>query len=105
MTGLNSITVMIVDKDPDKEQGYRDCLKAAGYEMVFHTDGQVALEAVEKQPPDVVVADILSNSLNGIQLCHRLKQAEEQRQYTVYPDDVRFRYVERQSPGAQGQTR
>ena len=77
MTGLNSITVMVVDKDPDKEQGYRDCLKGAGYEIVFHTDGQAALDAVEKQPPDVVVADMFSNSLNGIQLCHRLKQAEE----------------------------
>lgn len=77
MAGLNSITVMVVDKDPDKEQEFRDCLNGAGYEMVFHTDGQAALEAVEKRPPDVVVVDIFSSSLNGIQLCHRLKQAEE----------------------------
>ncbi len=77
MTGLNSITVMVVEKDPGKEQEFRDCLKGAGYEMVFHTDGQEALKAIEKRPPDVVVADIFSSSLNGIQLCHRLKQAEE----------------------------
>ena len=77
MTELKSITIMVVDKDPDKEQGYRDCLNGAGYEMVFHTDGQEALEAIEKRPPDVVVADMFSSSLNGIQLCHRMKQVEE----------------------------
>jgi putative two-component system response regulator len=45
-----------------------------GYTVVTAADGNEALEAVEREPPDLVLSDVMMPEMNGFELCGRLKQ-------------------------------
>lgn len=48
-------------------------LKTDGYEVHPAADGEVAMSLVRTETPDLVLTDINMPSLNGIELCRRLK--------------------------------
>jgi putative two-component system response regulator len=45
-----------------------------GYSVETVSDGPAALEAVHREPPDLVISDVLMPRMNGFEVCHRLKQ-------------------------------
>ena len=49
-------------------------LKADGYDVHPAPDGDAAMSLVRSQSPDLVLTDINMPSLNGIELCRRLKE-------------------------------
>jgi CheY-like chemotaxis protein len=49
-------------------------LKMSGNEVHTAYDGAVALEAVDRLHPDVVLLDIGLPSLNGYEVCRRIRQ-------------------------------
>jgi CheY-like chemotaxis protein len=48
-------------------------LKSEGYEVRCCSSGPEALEAAERQPPDLVLLDILMPDMDGFEVCARLK--------------------------------
>jgi putative two-component system response regulator len=50
-----------------------ETLRADGYEVFSASDGEIALALVHSESPDLVLTDINMPSLNGIELCRRLK--------------------------------
>jgi len=48
-------------------------LRRAGYQVVMAHDGQAALEALEKQPPDLVVLDLMLPEVDGLEITRRLR--------------------------------
>jgi len=50
-----------------------ETLRADGYEVFSASDGEVAMALVRSESPDLVLTDINMPSLNGIELCRRLK--------------------------------
>jgi putative two-component system response regulator len=51
-----------------------ETLSADGYEVFSAPDGEVAMALVRSESPDLVLTDINMPSLNGIELCRRLKE-------------------------------
>jgi DNA-binding response OmpR family regulator len=66
--------VLVVDDEVDLNNLIRDQLVAEGHTVDQAFTGAEALEAVEKQVPDVVVLDWMLPDLDGLTVCRRLRQ-------------------------------
>jgi two-component system KDP operon response regulator KdpE len=49
-------------------------LRARGYEVSTATTGHAALEAVDRQPPQLVILDLGLPDLDGVEVCRRLRE-------------------------------
>lgn len=47
------------------------------YSVCYAHDGKAGLEEIRKEKPDLVISDIMMPGMNGIELCHEIKQDEE----------------------------
>jgi CheY-like chemotaxis protein len=66
-------TILIVDDEGPVRDFLAQFLADIGYRTLQAIHGAQALELVEKEHPDVVIADIMMPVLNGAELCRRLK--------------------------------
>ena len=64
MSELSSMRVMVVD---DTEANIDILLETLGddYKIVVATDGESALEDIEKRPPELILLDIMMPDMNG----------------------------------------
>jgi len=69
--------ILVVDDEPQITRVLRRGLTAHGYDVRVAADGEAALEAFDDWPPDLVVTDLSMPTLNGIELCRRLRAASE----------------------------
>jgi DNA-binding response OmpR family regulator len=65
--------ILIIEDDAALLRGLSDNFDAAGYAVNTATDGQVGLAAVLSQRPDLVILDIMLPSINGFDLCRRIR--------------------------------
>jgi PAS domain S-box-containing protein len=65
--------ILVVDDLPDNLRLLVKVLRENGYAVRPVPDGYLALEAVKKSPPDLILLDILMPNLDGYELCQRLK--------------------------------
>lgn len=65
--------VLVVDDDPHIRQLLVFALEKAGLNATEAGDGEAALEAVDRQAPDLVVLDINMPKLDGLEVCRRLR--------------------------------
>jgi CheY-like chemotaxis protein len=75
--------LLVVDDIPDILTLLDATLKFKGYRVVTARDGQEALEAIQKERPALVVADILMPRMDGFNLVHRLRLDPETRDIPV----------------------
>src|ERR1700761_3505412 len=73
-TGKN---VLIVDDNPSNRKLLREILNAEGYTTVEAEDGIEGLFALERQPIDIVVSDILMPNMDGYGLCTEVRRRAE----------------------------
>ena len=57
---------MIVEDDKDLRQLFGFALRGAGFDVRQAADGVDALRAIDDQPPDVIILDLLLPTLDGI---------------------------------------
>ena len=67
--------VLIVDDDPDIVRLVRYNLSHSGYEVQSAGTGREALELVQKQPPDLVVLDVMLPGKDGFTVASELRAA------------------------------
>ena len=67
------MTVVLAEDDPDIQLVARLSLKRAGFTVTVVSNGQEALEAVRRQPPDVVLLDWMMPEVDGLETCRQLK--------------------------------
>lgn len=66
-------TILIVD-DEEPVRGFLGMfLRDGGHRVLQAIHGAQALELVQKERPDLVIADLMMPVLNGAELCRRLK--------------------------------
>jgi|SRR5579883_2060152 twitching motility two-component system response regulator PilH len=65
--------VLIVEDSIAQREMITDLLKASGLTVTHASDGVEALEAMQTEPPDLVVLDIVMPRMNGYEVCRRLK--------------------------------
>ena len=70
-------TILIVDDDPFVVQQLQSLLEDEGYRINSASSGISALEILEKQPPEIILLDIVMPEMDGYETCSRLKQNQE----------------------------
>ena len=65
----------MVDDEPAVRESLERALAAEGYGVLLAMDGEQALAAVEREPPDLVLLDVLMPVLDGLAACRRLRAA------------------------------
>ena len=68
-----SLSVILAEDDPDIQLVARLALKRAGFTVTVVGNGQEALDAVQRTPPDVILLDWMMPELDGPETCRRLK--------------------------------
>ncbi|WP_372877633.1 response regulator transcription factor [Pseudomonas sp.] len=69
-----SKTVLIADDEPNIVISLEFLLEQAGYRVLVAHDGQEALEAIERQPPDLVLLDVMLPRLSGFDVCQKIRE-------------------------------
>ena len=67
--------ILVVDDDPSVGAALNRALRLEGYEVAVAGDGPVALEEIAVRPPDAVVLDIQLPTLDGLEVCRRMRAA------------------------------
>ncbi len=76
-------TVMVVEDSVTQREMICGLLKENGLQFIIATDGVEALEEVQKNPPDLMVLDIVMPRMNGYELCRRLKSDPKTRDIAI----------------------
>lgn len=71
--------IMIVDDNPDNLHTLKAMLEAHGYKTFAAISGELALGALSKVHPELILLDIMMPDMDGYEVCRRLK-ADEQTQ-------------------------
>ena len=66
--------ILVVDDTPQNIKLLGDLLTAKGYEVTTAANGELALESIAKQPPDLVLLDVMMPGLNGYEVCRKIRE-------------------------------
>ncbi|MBR3016337.1 MAG: response regulator transcription factor [Clostridia bacterium] len=67
-------TILVVDDDPNIAQLVRLYLEKEGYEVNVETRGDDAVAAFQKNPPSLMLLDIMLPGMDGWQVCRAIRQ-------------------------------
>jgi two-component system sensor histidine kinase/response regulator len=76
-------SILIVDDTIDNLRLMTSMLSQQGYEARPVPNGRLALQAVEHDPPDLILLDINMPAMNGYEVCERLKAQASTRDIPV----------------------
>jgi adenylate cyclase len=71
--------ILVVDDDPFNRDVLVQRLEALGYRATEARNGREALDSVARDPPDLILLDVMMPILGGFEVCRRLKDAEDTR--------------------------
>ncbi|MBN2860984.1 MAG: response regulator [Sphaerochaetaceae bacterium] len=69
--------VMIVDDTPANLQVLEQILHREGFDVMSFPSGEMALRALKKGKPDLILLDIMMPGISGYDVCSRLKKERE----------------------------
>jgi two-component system phosphate regulon response regulator PhoB len=87
--------VLIVDDDPDIQKLVSYNFTQAGFEVTTAATGLAALNAVQDEPPDLIILDIMLPDLDGLEVCRRLRRQEKTRRIPIIMLTARTQEVDR----------
>lgn len=68
-------SILVVDDEPSIREVVSIYLRRAGYRVIVAQDGQQALQALDAEPPDLVVLDLMLPKVDGLEITRRLRAA------------------------------
>jgi CheY-like chemotaxis protein len=80
--------ILIVEDDRATRTGLQELLRQAGYDTVAAADFRAGRHALERETPDLLIADLRLEGFNGLQLLHVNPRPIPTIIVTGYPDDV-----------------
>jgi len=66
-------TLLIVDDEPQVRKLLETLLQHEGYQTLTAASGEEALQLVAKQPPDLILLDIMMPGMDGYEVASQLK--------------------------------
>lgn len=69
--------ILVVDDDPKILNLLRRGLGMEGFRVVEARSGDEALEQLRRDPPDLVVLDLMLPGVDGLEVCRRLRRASQ----------------------------
>lgn len=70
-------SILTVEDDDGIRASLRLALGDEGYAVVEAADAESAMELFRRQPPDLVLVDIMLPGMDGLELCRRLRQGSD----------------------------
>ena len=70
----DKLTILVVDDDPNIAQLVKLYLEKEGYEVSVETRGDDAVAAFQKNPPSLMLLDIMLPGMDGWQVCRAIRQ-------------------------------
>jgi len=65
--------ILVVDDNPTHLGLLTDALTGSGFEIAVARDGEMALEQIGYEPPDLILLDVVMPGIDGFETCRRLK--------------------------------
>lgn len=65
--------ILIVDDEPSIVVSLEWLMRREGYQVEVAADGEEALRAIERAPPDLVILDVMLPRVNGFEVCQRVR--------------------------------
>lgn len=75
--------ILIVDDNPQNIKVLGSIIGNAGYEVAIAMKGEDALLMMEKEPPDLVLLDIMMPEMDGYEVCRKIKSKPATRDIPV----------------------
>jgi putative two-component system response regulator len=72
-------TILVVDDEPANVEVFSRLMTRRGYEVLTASNGEMALESVRRDRPDLVLLDVTMPGIDGFEVCRRLKSSRETR--------------------------
>ncbi len=82
-TALEGDVALIVDDVPENLALLSDALSEAGYAVLVATDGDSALQLLQRVTPDIILLDAVMPGIDGFETCRRIKAMEAVRHVPV----------------------
>ncbi len=70
---MSSSSILIIDDEPDNFDAIEALLSSESYQLHYASCGEDAISALEKFAPDVILLDVMMPSLDGFEVCRRIK--------------------------------
>jgi DNA-binding response OmpR family regulator len=67
------VKILVVDDDPHLLRLLERNLQLEGYEVITACNGEHALGQIAANMPDLILLDVISTRLDGVQMCQRLR--------------------------------
>jgi len=89
--------ILLVDDEADFAELLKSRLEDNNFDVITAYDGEEALEAVEKELPDLIILDIMLPDTSGFDVCRKLKIDEKLKNIPIVilsakfqPNDIKF---------------
>ena len=80
---MSSATILIVEDEPDIAELIRFNLAREGFTASVAPSGDIAIRAIERRPPDLVMLDLMLPDIDGMEVCRKLKWNEATRDVPI----------------------
>lgn len=77
MSDPQRFKILVVDDEPEILELLQYNFNKRGLEVSVARNGQEGLELIEKDPPQIIVLDIMMPVMSGIEMCRKLRQQEQ----------------------------
>lgn len=67
-------TILIIEDEPGIRMALKDELEFEGFHVRFEDNGLAGLESVLRNPPDLVVLDLMLPGKNGFEVCREMRR-------------------------------
>lgn len=74
---IDDSRILIVDDDEIIRKLLRRVLERSGFAIDEAASGEEALQQIEKNPPDLILLDVVMDGIDGFQTCRKLKGIEK----------------------------
>ncbi|MFW6134300.1 MAG: response regulator [Elusimicrobiota bacterium] len=75
--------IMIVEDEPSTVKLLKILLKKNNYEVSSYINGKKAVEAVEKERPDLILMDIMMPEMDGIEAIGKIKKLQSNKKIPI----------------------
>jgi two-component system phosphate regulon response regulator PhoB len=87
--------VLIVDDDPDIQRLVSYNLSHSGFEVATANSGRKALDSIQRQPPDLIILDLMLPDIDGMEVCRTLRQRDSSKQIPIIMLTARGEEIDR----------
>lgn len=83
LAAWRQVRLLVVDDDPHVVDLVRQLLEDEAYQIQSAADGQAALQAISRQPPDIILLDLLMPRLDGFGVIEQLRRTPQHRDIPI----------------------